>query len=253
MTWTKLGAEWPDEARDLPDAAYRLHVDALCYSNRRGYDLILPKRDLHKFAEVADPEQTAKELVTREWWEDRRDVWFIGVRFSNWQRTHEQVEMKRRTDAAAQRRKRLHDKGDHTECSRSARCRQVPSAHESGNGSGNESHATSAQLSERNGTAVMEAPQTNRAKAVEKADSWPKPILCSGCGSPLHPTLIRRWRVHPPNLWPRAGGVMITVGYCTAVIRGLEAELSTRAAVWEAVTVALEDGVRRHNGDPGAP
>lgn len=40
------------------------------------------------------------------------------------------------------------------------------------------------------------------------------------------------------------------VGYCTQIIRALEAELNARAAVWAAVVTALEDGARRHSGDP---
>lgn len=194
MTWTKLGAEWPDEARDLSDAAYRLHVDALCYCNRRGYDLILPKQDLHRFAEASEPRQAAQELVTRDWWEERDDAWDIGVRFSAWQRTREQVEGKRRADAAAQRRKRLHDRGDHSECRQTAKCSRSPSAIDSGHDSGHESVARSARLSERNGTAASKGGETTKPdlrlwKGQDEMQAEPStlnlgdwPGRCPGCG-----------------------------------------------------------------------
>ncbi len=38
MTWTKLGDEFGDECWTLSDAAYRLHVDGLVWSNRKGTD-----------------------------------------------------------------------------------------------------------------------------------------------------------------------------------------------------------------------
>ena len=160
MTWTKLGSEWPDEARDLSSDAYRLHVDALCYSNRRLLDLSLPKRDLPRFAEVAEPETVAKELIRLGWWEDRGDRWWIGCRFPEWQRSKEQVEAKRRTDAKAQQRKRLHDAGDHSECIAS-RCPLVPSVPESAHDSSSESRTSSVGFSERNGTErhLREQPQ----------------------------------------------------------------------------------------------
>jgi len=118
LTWTKLGAEWPDEARHLTSHAYRLHVDALCFSNRLLADLIVDKSDLRRISWVADPDAAARELVESGWWEDRGTRWWIGARFAGWQRSREQVESKRSTDTRAQRRKRLHDGGDHSECLR---------------------------------------------------------------------------------------------------------------------------------------
>ena len=79
--WTKLGDEWSAEARDLSDAAYRTHVDALCWSNERLLDLRIPRRDLRRFAETADPDAAVKELIAAGWWRDDGDGWFIGLRF----------------------------------------------------------------------------------------------------------------------------------------------------------------------------
>ena len=148
MTWTKLGAEWPDEARNLSDAAYRLHIDALTYSNRLLADLIVDKSDLRRFAYVSGPDAAARELVAAGWWEDRGTRWYIGGKFAGWQRSREQVEAKRSTDTKGQRRKRLHDNGDHSEC---LHCQSShDNAHESSHDNANESSS----FSERNGTAV---------------------------------------------------------------------------------------------------
>ena len=86
MTWTKLGAEFPDEASGLSDAAFRTHVEALCWSNRRLLDQVVPKSKLREFAETIDPDVAIKELVESGWWQGPGDAWFIGVRFADWQR-----------------------------------------------------------------------------------------------------------------------------------------------------------------------
>ena len=74
MTWTKLGEEFSDAARDLSDAAFRTHIEALMWSNRRGLDLQVPKRDLKRFAETDDPDTAVKALVAAGWWQDCGDT-----------------------------------------------------------------------------------------------------------------------------------------------------------------------------------
>ena len=108
MTWTKLGDEFSDEARDLSDAAYRTHVDALCWSNRRQLDLVIPKRDLRRFGETGDPDTAAKELVHGGWWEAHGDAWWIGLRFADWQIESAVVVRKREQSATTTRRSRMH-------------------------------------------------------------------------------------------------------------------------------------------------
>lgn len=122
MTWTKLGDEFSDEARDLSDAAFRLHVEGLLWSNRRLLDLRIPKRDVRRFAETDDPDLAAKELVENGWWLDDGDAWDLTSRFPEWQRDAAQVQQKRARDAERQRRFRLHRLGDHSLCQPEAEC-----------------------------------------------------------------------------------------------------------------------------------
>lgn len=148
MTWTKLGEEWPDAARELSDAAFRTHVEALCWSNRRGLDLTIPKRDLKRFAETDDPDTAVKNLVTASWWQDCGDSWFIGVQFADWQIEASVVAKRREQSALTTRRSRLHQAGDHSIClpKNCPYLRNLP---------GDTSHATSRERSpgtERNGT-----------------------------------------------------------------------------------------------------
>ncbi len=116
MTWTKLGEEWPDAARELGDAAFRTHVEALCWSNRRGLDLQIPKRDLKRFAETDDPDTAVKNLVTANWWQDCADTWFIGVQFADWQLESSVVNKRREDTALRVRRHRMHEAGEHSIC-----------------------------------------------------------------------------------------------------------------------------------------
>ena len=116
MTWTKLGDEFPDAAQDLSHIAFRTHVEALCWSNRKLLDLVIQKRDLRRFAEADERDQAARELVDAGWWQDIGDAWFIGVHFADWQRDRVQVEHKRQKNAEDQRRSRRHKLGDHSLC-----------------------------------------------------------------------------------------------------------------------------------------
>lgn len=116
MTWTKLGDSFIDDAYDLSDAAFRLHTEALIYSNRRLLDLVIPKREVRRFTAVDEYDVAAEELVDRGWWADKGDRWWIGLKWPEWQRDRSQVEHRRAQVSAAQRRRRRHQVGDHSMC-----------------------------------------------------------------------------------------------------------------------------------------
>ena len=116
VTWTKLGDEFSDEARDLTDAEYRTHSEALIWSNRRGLDLLIPKRDLKKFAESADAEDAVGGLIAKDWWADEGDRWNVGLRFPEWQLERVVVQQRKEANALRVRRSRLHKAGDHSIC-----------------------------------------------------------------------------------------------------------------------------------------
>lgn len=127
MTWTKLGDEWPDAARVLSDAAYRTHVDGLCWSNRRQLDLLIPKSELRRFAETDDPDTAVKELVHAGWWDDRGDGWYIGLHFPDWQLDAATVASRREKQRERVQRFRLHNIGNHSMC-RTEHCESAAAA-----------------------------------------------------------------------------------------------------------------------------
>lgn len=116
MTWTKLGDEFSDEARDLTDAEFRTHVEALCWSNRRLLDLYVTRRDVRRFAETDDPAAAVSGLVAKGWWQPDGDGWYIGEHFADWQLERKVVEQRRDAAALRQRRSRRHRAGDHSLC-----------------------------------------------------------------------------------------------------------------------------------------
>jgi hypothetical protein len=116
MTWTKLGDEFSDEARDLTDAEYRTHSDALIWSNRRGLDLLVPKRDLRKFGESPHADEAPEGLIAKGWWADEGECWNIGLRFPEWQLERAVIEKRREATALRMRRMRLHKAADHSLC-----------------------------------------------------------------------------------------------------------------------------------------
>lgn len=65
MTWTKLSDDYSDDCWTLSDAAFRLHTEALLWSNRKLLDCVIPKADLVRFSQRPD---AAEELVAVGWW-----------------------------------------------------------------------------------------------------------------------------------------------------------------------------------------
>lgn len=190
MTWTKFGEEWPDEARDLTDAAFRTHSEALCWSNRRGLDLVIPKRDLKRFAETDNPDVAVKDLIASGWWQDCGDTWFVGVRFADWQLESTVVARRREQSALTTRRSRLHKAGDHSLCL-TQNCPYLRNISGSGDTSRDESRQVSPGT-ERNGAEQYGTARDEEVKGmvgntevVVLAD-WP-PVICTtsghrGCG-----------------------------------------------------------------------
>jgi len=83
MTWTKLGDEYGDHCWKLTDAAFRLHTEALVWSNRRHLDGRLAKDEMRLWAKRPE---AADVLVAEGWWTDEGDYFQI-VYHLGWQRT----------------------------------------------------------------------------------------------------------------------------------------------------------------------
>jgi len=73
MTWTKLSDDFADDCWTLSDAAHRLHVEGLTWSNRKLLDLQIPKEDVRRFKR---PEAVA-ELLSIGWWTEHDDHYVI--------------------------------------------------------------------------------------------------------------------------------------------------------------------------------
>src|SRR4051794_23470403 len=110
-----LGDEFSREAWPLSDAAWRLHVEALIYSNGFLLDLMIPKVDVRRFGKNDDA-ATIEELVAAGWWQDVGDAWWIGCRHSEWQLERAVIEKRRAEATKRKRRSRLHQAGDHSLC-----------------------------------------------------------------------------------------------------------------------------------------
>lgn len=87
MTWTKLGDEFGDECWTLSDAAFRLHTEGLCWSNRMLTDGQLAKDEMRRWAHHPD---AAEELVNVGWWENHGEHYQI-IHHLGYQRTKKQI------------------------------------------------------------------------------------------------------------------------------------------------------------------
>ncbi len=74
VTWTKLSDDFTDDCDQLSDNAFRLHVEGLCWSNRKLLDCLIPKEHLRRFATRPD---SVAELVATGWWSDEGDHYAI--------------------------------------------------------------------------------------------------------------------------------------------------------------------------------
>lgn len=88
MTWTKLSDDYSDDCWTLSDAAFRLHTEALVWSNRKLLDCVIPADDLRRFAK--NPE-AAPELVDVGWWVLTDDGFYVIRHHATYQRTREAV------------------------------------------------------------------------------------------------------------------------------------------------------------------
>lgn len=172
VAWTRLGYEFSDEARDLTDAEHRIHVDALGWSNRHGLDLLVPKRDLGKFAESPDAAGAADGLIAKGWWADRDGCWYIGLRFPEWQLERAVIEQRREASALRMRRSRLHKAGDHTLCLADS----CPAVTRNKTRNKTRDSAESTQTARPGETSAAAAPLPESADFAAFCDAYPRQI-----------------------------------------------------------------------------
>jgi hypothetical protein len=127
VTWTKLGDDFtenPAMRRLSRDARY-LRVEALVWCNRFGTDGNVEADDLRWITDSPDPEKAAAELVEAGLWTETGTGWQV-----DWtdQFTAEEIAKERAGHAERNRRYlrrgRLHQAGDHSECTDSCRARK---------------------------------------------------------------------------------------------------------------------------------
>jgi hypothetical protein len=87
VTWTKLSDDFSDDCWQLSDAAWRLHVEGLIWSNRKLLDLRLAKDEMRLWAKRPE---VAAELVASGYWQDRGTDYVI-VHHGAYQRTRDAV------------------------------------------------------------------------------------------------------------------------------------------------------------------
>lgn len=109
MAWVRLDDQFPDNKKVVPltDAAFRLHVSAMCWSMQQLTDGIIPKTIVKKLAWFHDGESNAllTELLTAELWHD------IGVSYEihdylEYNPSAEEIKRKRKLNAKRQARHR---------------------------------------------------------------------------------------------------------------------------------------------------
>lgn len=79
MAWVKLDDRFARhrKVRKLSDAAFRLHVSAMCWAAEEETGGYIPSDELALVSDVRRPDTALEELVDRHLWEVREDGWEI--------------------------------------------------------------------------------------------------------------------------------------------------------------------------------
>jgi hypothetical protein len=105
MTWARLDDLLPvhPKVRALTDAAFRLYICAICWSNQHLTDGHVPAGQLRYLSDVRRPLQCAEQLITAGLWEPNGDGWMIHD-YLDYQASADKVRQDR--DAKRQRQER---------------------------------------------------------------------------------------------------------------------------------------------------
>lgn len=74
MSWAKISDDFADDCETLSDAAFRLHVEGLCWNGRKLLDCRIPASDLRRFAKNPS---AVDELLATGWWSQDGDYFVI--------------------------------------------------------------------------------------------------------------------------------------------------------------------------------
>lgn len=106
VTWAKFEDRfpWHRKVRGLSDAAFRLHVSAVCWSCEHLTDGMVMRSELHLLSDVRRPTTSAKELTTAGLWDenDERTGWELHD-FLVYNESRETVKNRREADAERKR------------------------------------------------------------------------------------------------------------------------------------------------------
>ncbi len=122
MTWTRLSDDYADDAQlnSVSRSARHLNTEALCWCNKHLTDGALPAHMLRRITDADDPNADATELVNAGFWTKTADGWDV-----DWadQQTAAEVKAERlrkaKNKADYDARGALHNKGDHSTCTKS--------------------------------------------------------------------------------------------------------------------------------------
>jgi hypothetical protein len=97
VSWTKLSDDFSDDCWTLSDVAFRLHTEALVWSNRKLLDCRIPRDDVRRFSR--NGELAVPELLGCGWWHQEGDV-YVLQHHAGYQRTREDVVRRQAASAA---------------------------------------------------------------------------------------------------------------------------------------------------------
>jgi hypothetical protein len=112
MTWLKVSDDFGDDCAraGLTDAAFRTHIEGLCWAMRRETGGRIDAIDVRRFAETERPSAAIQELVDAGFW-TRTERGYLIVHHMQHQPEPDVIAKRREKSAERQRKKRRRDAG----------------------------------------------------------------------------------------------------------------------------------------------
>lgn len=190
MPWVRLDDEFPSHRKveRLTDAAFRLHVQGICWCARNLTDGHISRDDLDFVSRIRRPRRHAAQLVVAGLWSETDSGWYIHD-YLEYQPSKAQVERRRENDAERKtrwRKKQSHGVTDGvTDALPESRPDPKPPL------------PPSQAMGERSSRCKKHQRPRSTCDDCQKPPLAPVPAWCGQCDSPEY-----RWLDDPPRKCP---------------------------------------------------
>jgi hypothetical protein len=182
MTWTRFSDDYSDDCWSLSDQAFRLHTEALVWSNRKLLDCRIPKADVRRFAKCPE---AIPELLAAGWWSKDEDGYILR-HHAAYQRDAESVVKQQAVNKANARKRRKPPKPPREVWSASGSLSESISeplgeSHSERDGTGLEGNSLTGSTSNLSEQVSVSSSNPSHSSSPAEVCGWCKKPNCTSC------------------------------------------------------------------------